>query len=200
MKTNYNFITFDLGGVLIEVFPQKFIDSVTSFALKPLKDLDHYADRIGLGNEKSELILQQMINDFKINLSLEKLVDKFKINYIGKKFDLMENLVDELKRRGYHISLLSNTNPIHFDYIRTIFNFDPFDKLYLSYELHLLKPDKRIFQYMIDDLGASPGEILLIDDTVVNLEAAASLGLQTLQVRPNDPDVDRIRNFFNLKN
>lgn len=91
----------------------------------------------------------------------------------------------ELKHR-YHIMLLSNTNSIHWQWaVRNRFRYkgleveDFFDRIYLSYELHMQKPDKEIFKYVLEDAGIAPEETFFIDDSVANCSAAEQLGIRT---------------------
>ena len=95
------------------------------------------------------------------------------------------------------VSLLSNTNELHWDCCcKNWFNAngnkleDFFDKIFLSQELHLQKPDSEIFKTAIRELGVSPAETIFLDDSAVNTAAAAACGLQTLTVTP---DIDWVR-------
>lgn len=87
------------------------------------------------------------------------------------------------------VSLLSNTNTLHWECCcKNWFCAngnkleDFFDKIFLSQELHLQKPDPEIFNTAIRELGASPAETIFLDDSAVNTAAAAACGLQTLTV------------------
>jgi len=90
------------------------------------------------------------------------------------------------------VSLLSNTNELHWEYCcKNWFNAsgnkltDFFDKIFLSQEHHLQKPDHEIFKSAIRELGASPAETIFLDDSAVNTAAAAACGLKTLTVTPS---------------
>ncbi|MBR6449611.1 MAG: HAD family phosphatase [Fibrobacter sp.] len=95
------------------------------------------------------------------------------------------------------VSLLSNTNELHWECCcKNWFNAngnhleDFFDKIFLSQELHLQKPDPEIFKTAIRELGASPAETIFLDDSAVNTTAAAVCGLKTLTVTP---EIDWVR-------
>lgn len=94
--------------------------------------------------------------------------------------------LDRLKelKSDYRLVLLSNTNPIHWrkavdDYFTTggLAVGDYFEKTYLSYEMHMLKPDEGIFRRVLDDSGFAAGETLFIDDSAANCAAAGRLGI-----------------------
>lgn len=95
------------------------------------------------------------------------------------------------------VSLLSNTNTLHWECCcKNWFCAngnkleDFFDKIFLSQELHLQKPDPEIFNTAIRELGVSPAETIFLDDSAANTAAAAACGLQTLTVTP---DIDWVK-------
>jgi HAD superfamily hydrolase (TIGR01509 family) len=47
--------------------------------------------------------------------------------------------------------------------------------------VQLIKPEAAIHAYLLAQYGLEASQTDLIDDTVVNLEAAARLGIQTIQ-------------------
>ena len=72
-------------------------------------------------------------------------------------------------------------------------DFKMFHKLYLSFILHMKKPDREIFEYILNDLKAEPEEVLIIDDSEENIKAASQMGINTIKVNFNDPDADEVR-------
>ena len=55
----------------------------------------------------------------------------------------------------------------------------PFDGLVFSGPLHLIKPDARIFHYLLDTYGLDPAECLFIDDSTKNTAGAEAVGIKT---------------------
>ena len=49
---------------------------------------------------------------------------------------------------------------------------DYFEETFLSYEMHLAKPDKAIFEKVLQDANLLPEETLFIDDSEANCKAA----------------------------
>ena len=62
---------------------------------------------------------------------------------------------------------------------RTFKAEDYFEKTYLSYEMHLVKPESEIFKAVIEDAGIEPQETFFIDDSEMNCKAARELGIST---------------------
>ena len=99
----------------------------------------------------------------------------------------------ELKQK-YRTFLLSNINPIHYNYImnylKTEFGFENndhlFEKTYYSHFVGLRKPDKAIFEKVLSENGLKAEETLFIDDIAENLEPAKALGIQTYLMKAPD--------------
>lgn len=87
-------------------------------------------------------------------------------------------------RESYRLFVLSNTNPIHWQ--KAVSDFFPyrghgvddyFERVFLSYRMHLVKPAPEIYVRLIAETGIRPEETLFIDDSEANCSAAAGLGL-----------------------
>ena len=62
---------------------------------------------------------------------------------------------------------------------------DCFDRLFLSYEMKLAKPDPQIFEEVFRVTGIVPQETIYFDDTRENIEVGRSLGLHACLVPMN---------------
>ncbi|EJX01195.1 haloacid dehalogenase-like hydrolase, partial [gut metagenome] len=51
--------------------------------------------------------------------------------------------------------------------------------IFLSYEMHLAKPDINIFQQVMNETGIAPAETLFIDDSEINCRVAQTLNIHT---------------------
>jgi len=101
----------------------------------------------------------------------------------------------------YRTFLLSNINPIHYDYIMDYlqreFGFENndhlFEKTYYSHLVGLRKPDKAIFEKVLKENKLVAEETLFIDDIQSNLEGAKALGIQTYLMTAPDTMQDFIK-------
>ena len=57
-----------------------------------------------------------------------------------------------------------------------------FDKVYESCEIGMRKPEKRIYEYLINDLNIIPEDSVFLDDLGINLKTAKMLGINTIKV------------------
>jgi putative hydrolase of the HAD superfamily len=180
------YVILDLGGVLVKIEPDNFykkIFQLTGININILKDIKN---DITLGLITPEEAFEKVIKNYKLKISLKEIIDSFVYDYIGNKIDGVDEFLSRLKDLDIKIGLLSNTNKLHFDYIKKLFNdFRIFDKIYLSYELNLAKPDKRIYEYVLNDLKIPASEIIFIDDTDENIETALDLGFKAIKVKKN---------------
>lgn len=76
-----------------------------------------------------------------------------------------------LKKQGYRVILLSNTNPYVSAWVDSeAFSGDGhpigdyFDAMYRSYEVKYMKPDENFFRYVLSQEQIMPEECLFIDD------------------------------------
>ena len=53
-----------------------------------------------------------------------------------------------------------------------------FEGIVVSADLHIIKPDERIYRYLLERYGLNPGETLFIDDRLENVEGARKVGIQ----------------------
>jgi len=105
-------------------------------------------------------------------------------------------------RKDYNLYLLSNTNSIHFKVVEEIFKKDHpedsflglFDKVFLSHEMGLRKPDKKIYEKVVEEIEANPEQCLFFDDLQENLNAAKEVGLQTYLINHPKALVDYFSN------
>ena len=88
----------------------------------------------------------------------------------------------------YKLALLSNTNELHYRQFRGQFAdvLDRFDRLFVSHEIGLRKPDPAIYRHVSDWANVRPAECVFIDDLPENVEAARACGWQGIIYRVED--------------
>jgi glucose-1-phosphatase len=98
-----------------------------------------------------------------------------------EKPDMKSFLIKLVKEKEYKLIMLSNTNPIHYNYGKKHFQYIYLIKnRALSYKLKLIKPDKRIYIKVLKRYHLKPLETLFIDDKQRNCDAAEALGIKTI--------------------
>jgi len=92
-----------------------------------------------------------------------------------------------LKAAGYPLYGLTNWSAETFALTRQKYQFfDCFEDIVVSGAIKMIKPDPRIFQVMLDQIGRPAAECIFIDDSLVNVTAARSLGFQTIRFESSE--------------
>ena len=185
-------IVFDLGGVIMTICQEEAIKRFKSIGLKNVENyLNPYTQTDIFGDiEEGKISAEQFREKLSELIGKEVTYEECKFAWLGYRQDVpLRNLdiLRKLKVQGYKLILLSNTNPFMMSWGLSG-EFDGngnslesyFDSLYLSYKLGVMKPNKKIFQYIIDNEKIQPGESLFIDDGERNINAARLLGFKTL--------------------
>jgi epoxide hydrolase-like predicted phosphatase len=76
---------------------------------------------------------------------------------------------------------------------------DAFDHIVISAEVGFAKPDPRIFQLALNDLGVSPQEAVFIDDFEENIEGAREKGMHAILFRDPGQIIAELRQLLDLK-
>lgn len=86
-------------------------------------------------------------------------------------------------RQGAEIAILTNNGPILADAFQHELRSvgERFDHVFLSYQFGATKPIEAVYRGVEHGLARAPGELLLIDDSAANVEAACRFGWMGLQ-------------------
>jgi epoxide hydrolase-like predicted phosphatase len=111
-------------------------------------------------------------------------LDEFRHDYFGgDQLDReMVRLIQVLRPR-VKTALLSNASPRLRDLLDELDVTHVFDVIVISGLVGVQKPDPAIYYIVLERLGLAPEETIFVDDFVENIEAARSLGMQTLHFR-----------------
>jgi glucose-1-phosphatase len=187
----YKNIIFDLGGVLLNIDYSVLIQSFSSIGLEHFEEhfsqaqQEKFFDLYEKGLISSAEFTHRLKNHCKPGTTDKDIEDAWN----SMLFDLPEERMVLLKKlkNTHRIFLLSNTNEIHMNWIHNYllktFNIPDFngcfEKVYLSYQINMRKPDAEIFEMVINENHLLPDETLFIDDSLQHLESAKKLGIQT---------------------
>ena len=123
----------------------------------------------------------------------EALIDEAMHKGVGEFYAETLAVMSELQLKGIEVGLLSNALPNLSD---TAKGLAADDKIFVSYELGLLKPDAEIYKQILTLLQAKPEEVIFIDDKLKNVEAAKSIGINGI-VFNKDTIAEDVRRFVN---
>jgi putative hydrolase of the HAD superfamily len=188
-------IIFDLGGVLLNIDPQKTIDAFSQLGMQQLvgdKGLSYDHDIFYL-MEQGQISPDEFRNGVLQLLPAKVTFDEIDSAWTAMLLDFPEIRIDLVKnlRRDYKIYLFSNTNAIHVEKFHSNFRnqhgFDVstlFNKDFYSNEIGYRKPMPEAYQEIIRLSGINPAESLFIDDSLQNVDAAIASGLKGFWLEP----------------
>lgn len=82
-----------------------------------------------------------------------------------------------VKSRHYGIYVLSNACNMFHDYFPRFASEDYFDGVMVSSDIHMIKPETRIYEYFLKTYELKPEECLFIDDREENIAGAQKVGI-----------------------
>jgi len=85
-------------------------------------------------------------------------------------------VLQALKAGGTRLALLSNAGVDFSGWLRHGTFSALFERVFVSGELHLVKPDPAIYEHVIRELGINPAEFLFIDNRADNVDGARAVG------------------------
>ena len=193
-RPDVDFVIFDLGNVLIDIDYHQSMNLMKSALPTSIHEkVDTcYAAEFHKAYEKGQLssaeFRQEFRHYFQTNWT-DAEVDYFWNSLLGSIPAYRLDLVRQLKTQ-YQVGILSNTNEIHIEAVyaqlqaeHNLVNFDPlFDWVFYSHEMGLAKPNQEIYQQLLLELGTTANRVLFFDDLKANVDGAASLGIQAVQV------------------
>jgi len=101
---------------------------------------------------------------------------------LGGPIEPTVQVLAELRASGVPLFALTNWSAETFPLARPTYPFlEWFDGIVVSGEVRLAKPDERIFRHLLDHHGLEPEATVFIDDSELNVRAAAGVGMQAIR-------------------
>ena len=199
-------IIFDFGGIILTVKMKEIVKKFTDSKEKQeflLNNVVNSPEWIEYGLIDTGYITKEdfinLVNDRTNNIHKD-LVEDFINNYINHVYvdDKIIELIKDLKKQGYKIYLLSNTQKYSYEkFIKDIEYL--FDGITLSFKEHLLKPYNAIYERLIEKYNLVPEESLFIDDREDNISTANKYGIKGRKVERNSiEDIKKVLQEYNI--
>ncbi len=184
-KSKIKWIMFDMGNVIVEYKPVGYQLIAEKLNINPekVKALlinEGMFQKTGRGKIKDIEYLELINREFEGDLTMVELLS-FYAKEVETIIDGIEDVLRDLRSRGYKLSLLSNTFFAHWKYIETTEMITLFDIVMASHLLGKRKPNREIYQEALLRMNAKPGEVLFIDDLEENIVSAKGLGIRAFQ-------------------
>lgn len=189
-------ITFDLDGVYFPKGKKEFMDSLIKLGVTKTKAEEvFFGDKMNkeykLGKLTDDEFWTWALKEWGLEISVKEVTD---LMIKGYEVDSeVEEVVKKVKRNGYKTLICSNNFPARIKGLQNRFNFlKDFDIAVYSYEVGIAKPDKRIFQELVNQSGVEPKEIVFADDDKEKISGAIEVGIQAFLYEGFDKFVNKL--------
>jgi len=182
-----NTIFFDIGGVLLNIHPERTIKYLSNITNLSEEQIEHaFPEDAHHKYERGEITGSDFFKAVKNSLPISNnLTEKQFWNAWGMLVGEETKIVKTMNKltSKYPVWLLSNTNPYHiFEEER----FKLFDKItggIYSFEVGSRKPEEDIYRKALEIAGTTASESLFVDDLIENIEMARTLGMNVIHFK-----------------
>lgn len=185
-------LLFDLGGVVLEVdFEQVFKSwaahsTLDEVQIKSLFKMDERYQQHERGQIEASVFFAHLRHRLKLNATDHEMTAAWN-DIFGHEITTTLNAIDGIRNKipTYGFSNTNRTHQIYWEHHYPRIK-STFEKLYVSSEIGLRKPDADAFEFILNDISVKPNELLFFDDSSENIAGAKRLGIQTVLVSDSD--------------
>ena len=175
-------IVFDMGNVLLDYNPDVclnyFLDNEDDKALikKILFNGQEWidADRGLLTDEDIYERVKDQIPE-RLHPALKNCATRW--HMCMKPVNGAKEFCEYVKENGYHLYVLSNASTSFYDYFPKFAPLSYFDGIVVSCDIHIIKPERGIYEYLLNQYQLIAEECFFIDDRPENIECARQIGM-----------------------
>lgn len=178
-------VIFDLGKVLIPFDFTLGYQAIAQHCPYPIPEIRRRIAGTGLveryekGLMESHDFVDQLSKALDLRIGYDDFCRIWSCIFTGQL--IPDRVLASLAAR-YRLLLLSNTNQIHFQMIRSKYTLVRyFHDLVLSFEVHAMKPEPQIFRAAIERADCRPEECFYTDDIGSFVDAARREGIDAVQ-------------------
>ncbi len=186
MANSYEVVLLDLGGVVIELSGVPIWQTWTG-AGDEAEVWERWlrstaVRRFESGRAGADEFAREIVEEFGLAIAPEAFVREF-TGWPKGVFPGVREMIAAARGR-VRVACLSNCNELHWPrFMDEMALGDAFDHSFSSHELGALKPDREVFDLVVDRLGCAPERILFFDDNQMNVDGARAAGLHARHVR-----------------
>ena len=191
-------IIFDLGGVLLNIDYDKTFAAFKALGVANIEQMysQHHASELFAKLETGRVsendfhtTVQKYIPGKVSNEQIDQAWNAMILNFRVECLATLEKLAKDHK-----LFLLSNTNSIHLRYFQKVFTRDTgkplldryFSKSWYSNIIGMRKPDKEVYEFVLQEEDMDPAETFFIDDTKENIDTAVNMGIRSHLLLPGE--------------
>ncbi len=183
-------LLIDLGDVLYKINLKAMLDALEALRPTDSAPIDYSKGnqhqvfiQLEKGQVSSEEFVNELRNTYHIQGDTATVLEAWSKVLVGV-IPQREQQIKQLSEY-YPLALLSNTNAPHHEKFGSEMEpiFAYFQKLFLSYQMNLAKPQAEIYLRVLEEMNWKAEETLFIDDSTTNIQGAKEVGLHTYWVK-----------------
>lgn len=181
---------FDMGNVLLDYNPQAAMDELNIPPdAQPIIMRELFGGKewvqLDLGNitenEAYESICKRIPEEY--HNVLKRSIDGWDI--CMKPLKGAREFCEFIKSKGFRVYVLSNAHKSFYRYFPRYFDLEFFDGVVVSADIHVAKPDIKIYEHILEKYNLKAEECLFIDDRQDNVEGAEKAGMYAYRFKNN---------------
>lgn len=193
-------VIFDMGNVLLDFDPCTQLDAACqSEKAKEILIKKLYGSEEWIQRDLGNISVDGLYNGVAAKIPQEYHADLKKCIEIWHSFMIplegAKEFLQKVKNSRYKVFILSNASEDFYTYFTKHFDLDFFDGCVVSADIHIIKPDERIYRYLLGKYNLKAEECLFIDDREDNVKGAESIGIKGFLFRNNYDEIGRILNI-----
>lgn len=182
-------VLLDLGGVLVELGgEQPFLEMIGGELTRD--ELWHrwlHSPAVRAhetGRMTSDAFAAEAVREFGLALAPEEFLAHFR-GWLHQPYEGVHALLADLSGR-HRTAILTNISGVHWPIAESYGLFGLVERVFASFQMGAIKPDREFFEIALAELGAEAGGAVFLDDNRVNVEGARALGIEAHVVRGLD--------------
>ena len=176
-------VILDMGNVLLDYDPHVILNKVCETEEEKQLICTHlFESEIWLMGDRGEIK-----NEERYDLAKEYLPKELhpKLKMCVEHWDICmlpiagaKEFLRQCREKGLGLYVLSNACNLFYVYFPRHYDLDSFDGVMVSSDVHLIKPDTRIYELLCSTYDLKPEECVFIDDRPDNVAASEQVGMQ----------------------
>lgn len=180
---------FDLGNVIVDIDFNRVMGVWSDYSRVPLANLQksfvigdafHRHER---GQISDEEFAVAVCREMDMALSFDQFATGWQAVFVALRPEVIA-VMKQLREKGHRVVVLSNTNRLHTSFWPGEYPqvAEAADKIYLSQEMGMRKPDAEIYLQLLEEEAFSADQAIFFDDNADNINGAQRLGITSILV------------------
>ena len=193
-------IIFDFGDIFINLDKQAPLREMSKFGFDGVTpQLDTLFKNYEMGMLSSDAFLDKMQVIFP-TASRQQIIMAWNSIILDFPEHRLHFIEDLKKENTFRLFLLSNTNDLHIEKVKSSMGAERFErfkncfeKFYLSHEMKMRKPDRNIYETVLSENNLKAEDTFFIDDNRENAHSASLLGIRCWNLNVGEEDIVQLQ-------